>query len=114
MKTYKFYKELSGRWYVDLPEWTGEKADLEMVAGADTMLNIMAEDQDKVNLIISLEPFEGSDELRLLYEDTLVGGGHYAMESYKGIEFKLKIWLCEVTRFVFQKMPEKIYISPTI
>jgi len=32
----KFYKEADERWYVELPEWEGSKADLEMVAGADT------------------------------------------------------------------------------
>jgi hypothetical protein len=31
---YRFNKE-EGRWYIDLPNWTGGKAALQMVAGAD-------------------------------------------------------------------------------
>jgi hypothetical protein len=30
-RMFKFYKESTGRWYVDLPEWEGEKAEIEMV-----------------------------------------------------------------------------------
>ena len=43
MRNYKFYKEETGRWYVDLPEWEGEKAELEMVLGADTFLEILSQ-----------------------------------------------------------------------
>jgi len=38
----KFKKNWFGRWYIDLPQYLkegGKKADLELVAGADTMLN---------------------------------------------------------------------------
>lgn len=49
----KFYKEADERWYVELPEWKGSKADLEMVAGADTMLNYMSEGEDHINLYLS-------------------------------------------------------------
>ena len=34
----KFNKE-ADRWYIDLPDWTGTKGELEMVAGADTLLD---------------------------------------------------------------------------
>ena len=34
-----FVKEKSGRWYIDLPEWEGAHANLEMVAGADLLLD---------------------------------------------------------------------------
>jgi len=36
MRTFRFYKDTDG-WFVDLPEWTGEKWELEMVSGADTL-----------------------------------------------------------------------------
>ena len=45
MQTHRFYKEEHGGWYIDLPaylEQGGAKGDLAMVAGADTMLDIMA------------------------------------------------------------------------
>ena len=37
-----FYKEETNRWYVDLPCWSGLKEDLEMVEGADLMLDILS------------------------------------------------------------------------
>ena len=112
MKKYKFYKETSGRWYIDLPEWTGAKEDLEMVSGADAMLDIMSEDSDKVEMYISTEEFEGADVLDFNSEAFELGdGAYYTLYYYKGINIHLTMWLCGVTKFVFGNFPEKIYIS---
>jgi hypothetical protein len=111
MRKYRFYKE-GLNWYIDLPEWTGSKADLEMVAGADNMLDYMAEGGDEVHAFISEEEFEGADLLHLksLAED-IGNGAYYLMKKYKGIDIDLTMWLCDVTLFVFNnKFPEKIYI----
>jgi len=54
MKQHRFVRE-SGDWYIDLPEYLeqgGNKGDLQMVSGADTMLNIIAEEKDEVVLQI--------------------------------------------------------------
>jgi hypothetical protein len=43
MQTHTFLKE-DDQWFIDLPEYIangGSKADLRMIAGADTMLDIM-------------------------------------------------------------------------
>lgn len=40
MKYLKFEKDTSNRWYLILPEWKGDKSDLEMVCGADAMLDV--------------------------------------------------------------------------
>ena len=110
MKTYKFYKEAPNRWYIDLPEWKGSKADLEMVAGADHMLDYMAEGENEVYLVISEEWFERADSLKLLQLNEY-SGADYFLEKYRGIDIQLKMWLCDVTKFVFGKFPETIYIS---
>jgi len=108
----KFYKEQDGKWYVDLPEWTGSKADLQMVCGADTMLDIIAEDENEVNLELSLEKSEGSDILNFMHLATdWENGAFYHMPQYKGFKFNLKIWLCDVTKFVFGEFPKSIYIK---
>lgn len=111
----KFYKEADERWYVDLPEWEGSKADLEMVAGADTMLNYMSEGSDYIHLYLSEEDFEGADKLEFIRMATEIGNGaHYVMKSYVGIEFNLEMWICDVCLFVFNgRFPVNIYISPT-
>ncbi len=112
MKKFKFYKEPSGEWYIDLPEWEGAKADLQMVCGADAMLELLAEGRDVVNAYISEDPFEGADELCLIWFNTIIGSGaDYRLKKIKGIEVDKVIWLCDVTKYVFGKFPEKIYIS---
>lgn len=109
--TIKFYKEIDNRWYADLPELKVSKAELEMVSGADSMLDIVSENEMKVNLFLSLEKFEGSNEFKLLREDSDYGGGWYLMEKYLGIELNREFWLCDVTKLVFGNMPKNIYFA---
>lgn len=107
-----FAKESSGRWYVVLPEWKGSKAALEMVEGADTMLDIMAQGQNEVTLLVSEQPFEGSNEL-ILTEDLSdsIGGGMYLLKAYNGKDIDHKMWLCEVMHWVFDKLPSVVYLK---
>ena len=109
MRTFKFYKETTNRWYVDLPEWEGEKAELEMVSGADTFLEILSKGEETVHVVLSTVPFEGCEVLELLREDEHIGGGWYSLNKYMGIDFNLEMWLCEVTRFVFGELPKNVY-----
>lgn len=113
MKKLRFYKESSGCWYVDLPDWKGSKADLQMVAGADTMLDYMAEGKDEVELFVSEEAFEGGDLLQFIKPATELGNGsYYFLDKFRGIDIKLEMWLCDVTKFVFGGyFPDEIYIA---
>jgi hypothetical protein len=99
----KFHKEETGKWYIDLPEWTGNKADLEMVEGADTMLDHVGSGSNEVILMLSEEPFEGSAMLKLMYNYSKEtgGGGIYLLEDYEGKKLNQEMWLCEVTEWVF-------------
>lgn len=108
MRRFRFYKDYTDRWFVDLPEWEGEKDELEMVMGADTMLDIMAQGQDQVYVTMSTEPFEGYDYMLFLKEEIYDGGTYELKGRYVGFD----IWLCHVTKFVFDgKMPEIIYLK---
>lgn len=116
MRTFKFYKESDSRWYVDLPEWEGAKADLEMVSGADSFLEIMAEGDAQVDVILTTYSFSGADELTMTklgrIENWELGtGAWYKLSKYRGIEFDLEMWLCDVTKFVFGDFQTKIYFS---
>ena len=116
-KNYRFYKEEDGRWYVDIPEWEGSKDDLEMVCGADIMLNIMAQGSDSILLLLSDEPYkftpmvrrlDGSEvdydiyslpdvtEINKIKETPEIGGANYTFTKWCGIEYNLEIWLCGV------------------
>ena len=113
MRTYKFIK--TGReWFIDLPEYIeqgGNMGDLQMVDGADIMLDMMAENQDVVQLTISEQQFDGADMLVLTEKcDPYIGGAYYLMPIYEGQEVNRKMWLCQVTVFVFGDLPLKIYV----
>jgi len=83
-----------------------------MVAGADTMLDIMSKYSDEVNVDLSLEYFEGSEKLQFIELATAVGeGAYYLLQEYKEVEISLEIWLCGVMLFVFEEYPEKIFVK---
>lgn len=109
-KNIRFYLEQPYAWYADIPEWTGDKEDLEMVAGADNMLDMISQGDSSVILSLSTAPVEGFNELKFV---NLCGnnGADYVLESYNGIKFNLYIWLCNVLKFVFGEFPEVIYFK---
>jgi hypothetical protein len=112
MRKFKFYKEPDNRWYIDLPEWTGSKADLEMVSGADSMLEYMSEGEYQVFVYISEIEFQGADTLRLKGLAGDVGSGaFYFMQKYRGIEINLDMWICDVSCYIFGKHPDRLFIS---
>jgi hypothetical protein len=112
MKTLEFTKDVdTGRWYVVLPNWTGPKESLEMVMGADTLLDIASENKmGIVRLLISEKPFEGSNELLIKNIDK-TEGAFYRLNEFDGKNVDLDIWLCDVTKFVMGGFPKKIYIK---
>lgn len=104
---FSFYKEPHGTWYIDLPDYTGPKGDLAMVAGADDMLDYLARGKKQVVVEMSEQPFEGA----LAMERVRVGepgGGAY----YEPVNHSIQsVWLCDVTLFALGKFPEKIYFK---
>lgn len=115
-KIFRFYKDANGEWFIDIPEWNGPKAELEMVEGADSMLDIVSENTNECFLKMSDQSFHGAEELRL--ERARIqnhgGGGDYLLEKYQSETIKHKMWLCEVTRHVFNGLPNIIYFKTVI
>ena len=114
MKLYRFLK--TGQdWHIDLPEFLeqgGSHGELQMVEGADKMLDMMAENGNTVTLNISTEKFDGADMLLLTEKCApYIGGGYYIMKQYEGQEVNRTMWLCQVTAFVFGDIPQQIYIK---
>ena len=111
-KRIRFYKENSNRWYADIPEWEGAKAELEMVEGADTMLNMIDNNTDnngEVFLSLSTEKAEGWNHLTKTRDDETLGGAWYILDKYSGIQYNMEIWLCDVTKFIYGDMPNNLY-----
>jgi hypothetical protein len=110
--TFRFYKTPENRWYIDLPDWKDDIAALEMVLGADTMLDTVSEQGNECFIDMSDEPFEGADAVKLIENlQQSIGGGNYLMETFKGETVNQEMWLCEVTEYVFAGLPERIYVN---
>jgi len=107
-RVYDFYKESSGNWYIDLPNYPGPKADLQMVGGADEMLDMISEGEERVAIYISdVNSSVPKDCDKLIFKGkSLVdgGGANYTWN-------KMNVWLCPVTKFVFGDYPKTIYIK---
>lgn len=114
MKAYRFIKTGTD-WYIDLPEYIeqgGSNSDLQMIDGADIMLDMMAEGKNSVIVYVAREQFDGADILTLSEKcDPYIGGGNYFMKNYEGREINQTMWLCQVTEFVFGDIPPIIYVK---
>ncbi len=104
IRTIEFEKDQDGRWYAIIPEWTGERAELEMVCGADLLIEALANDYDRVSVRFSTNRFDGCKTLT--YEENELERGWYSNDAWHGPS---TIWLCHVTEFVFGSYPNKIY-----
>lgn len=117
IKKLRFYKEIGGDWFVDLPKYLnegiGDKFDLQMVCGADTWLDILSQGEDQVYLNISDNEIEGFEFLEMNQETFVHGlsvGADYECKSYQNIDYNHKLWLCPVTLYVFgEEYPKIIY-----
>lgn len=110
MKTLRFYKTTIGEWFIDLPEYQGFQSDLQMVEGADTLLDIISDNSNECEITISEDPFYKCNVLELIGPNTEYGNGaYYFIEEYNGKQINLKIWLCNVTLEVIGTFPEEIY-----
>lgn len=114
-----FYKVEDGRWYVNLPEWEGEIAELEMVAGADILLDIISNNHfdgnDFVTVKITTHPhYIDIDRPRYTLKRKKVEGLNSGMIYWVYSEHisAFDLWLCDVTKFVFGgKFPKTIYFQ---
>ena len=105
MKNYIFNKE-QGRWYIDLPNWEGTKAELQMVAGADTLLDQLSNQGTSVKVAMSTDKVspEGYQTLKRIIH-TPPNGCIYHLGF-------VPVWLCNVTKFVFEGIfPKQIHFK---
>lgn len=96
-----------GRWYVVLPEYEGPQEDLEMVEGADDMLDALTTDGLYVTLDITLDEPAGEDYFTFEMEAHDDDGAFYNVADCP--QFSGTIWLCNVTHEFFEDHPQKIY-----
>jgi hypothetical protein len=108
LEKHRFYKTENGSWYIDLPDWQGSIGELLMVAGADTLLDELSRGTNEVLVELAPQMQDGFEKLQLV-EKKAFGGADYILETYKKQKINHEMWLCDVTKFVFNNFPEEIY-----
>lgn len=111
--TLTFVQDPDGRWYIYMP-WDGNRANLEMVAGADSLLSYLdtnCEHSVTIKVVQSEKPkhLDGYTELRQL-DKSLMGGSHYDSSSFDNPNIP-KIWICPVTLCVLGCYPKFLYVK---
>lgn len=111
--TLTFVQDPDGRWYIDMP-WSGNRANLEMVAGADDLLTFLdTERKHKVTIHVvpSEEELFIDDHTELCQIDkSLTGGSHYDATDFDGFRMR-RIWICPVTLCVLGCYPKYLYVK---
>ena len=109
MKKLSFSKE-DGNWYINLKFWPGPKSALEMVQGADRLLDQLSQNTNHVKLKVYETLQDDALKVSLITPNKLTNGGNYTIKGPQG--FPKKMWLCNVTRFVYLgRMPKELYIK---
>lgn len=110
-----FIREGDGCWYIDLPEWKGSHASLEMVAGADTLLEYIAQGKARIEVTVakSHEAIEALDNNPDFFRCdqlhcSIIGGSTYQVNLANHHD---TMWLCPVTLFVLGEFPKYLYIK---
>ena len=107
-KSLRFYRQ-GTEWFADVAGHT--QAQNQMVAGADTLLDVMSDGGSEVKVVLSADldnPDEWILHLHLVEHDKF--GATYRVKRAKGGGSSLA-WLCNVTHDVFGgEHPEDIYV----
>ena len=110
------------RWYYDFKHWGFQKANLEMVAGADKLCDLYAKGNNKltIDIIVSNKPIK-KYQRDTDYYDTFVGATYpygatikdkyiWGRDYTKHNDANVKMWICPVTLFVLGRYPKYIYV----
>ena len=112
-KNLKFIK-LAGRWFVHLPNYPGHYSELEMVLGSDVLCDMIDTfETGSITATVSDEPFDSrfsSREYVLDFVNSTTSNGKQDGANYRLREWKLDVWLCNVTKYIFGGFPVTIYI----
>ena len=104
--TKRFYR-LSNRWFIDIPEYHElgfTLEDLEMVCGADEMLDSLSHGEEQVILTFSDKEIDNVKITLVKIEEDESGAVYSFHKEYN-------VWLCNVTKYFFNDFPDKIYIK---
>lgn len=96
------FVKLTNKWFADIVNYPGNVMDLEMVCGADDLLEEISKGKRQVTLLVSPEHIDTEDKyIYQLHEIDNEGATYFNSEGRS-------IWLCNVTIFAFGEFPEII------
>jgi hypothetical protein len=108
------FTRIDGQWYIYFDVTLGQslsKQDLELIEGAQKVLNTLSNGEDRLRLHLGLEPFEGAKISELVEHCAAPkGGGIYLYKTLEEHNSCL-YWICDLALFVFGDIPERIYIK---
>ena len=105
----RFYRSKEELWYVDMPGWQGSIDALEMVQGADELLDHLCQHTGKdVHLQVSIREFDECEKLLKIQNDVVGGGAYYAYATETAPKI---LWLCSVSNWYFGDHPDVIFFK---
>ena len=101
------FVKLAGKWFIDIP-WIADVNDLQMVDGADTLLEILSENAKEFNCTISTTRLMNRHYLAHLtkQDEDELGANYQAISDYVATP----VWLCNVTKHLFDSFPNEFFI----
>ena len=107
------FVKLAGRWFAQLPDYDGDPWDLEMVEGADVLCDILDKGE---NGLVEVFVTTNRDKCTVppyildFVNSTKGADGEQNGANYRLRDYKLDVWLCNVTKYVFGEFPATFYI----
>lgn len=109
------FVKLANRWYIHLPDYPGFIDELEMVLGADVLCDIIdTHDIGYITVTVSDKPtyseFSTGEYILDFVNSTEGADGEQDGANYRLRNYKLDVWLCNVTKYLFGEFPATFYI----
>lgn len=109
------FVKLANRWYVHLPDYPGFTDELEMVLGADVLCDMIdTHDIGYITVTVSDKPtyseFSTREYILDFVNSTTNSAGEQDGANYRLREYKLDVWLCNVTKYLFGEFPATFYV----
>ena len=108
-RVFRFYKEPSGAWYVDLPMESRKVASCHGRWSRHPIRQPQDYAKRDVKLRTSLEHFQGCSALRKTHDEHMGDGAYYEYIDDQGEV--LKLWLCGVMTWYYGFNPDRIYFT---
>lgn len=105
------FVKLAGDWFVHLPDFSGEVAELVMVDNAHTFLEYLNSFTNTGIVTIGVNTIPSTHFCKLsLLESDSIGATYEVISKFDKIPVDT-IWLCNVTKYIFNEFPKELWVS---